>query len=60
MLCRRCADPGRFVKPSPKFAGAEIYPADHGWCVKDGETYNEAAAEKAWSNLLATYKTALA
>jgi len=37
------------------FAGAA-----HGWTVKGGAVYNEAAAEKAWANLLALYKKALA
>jgi carboxymethylenebutenolidase len=34
--------------------------AAHGWTVKGSAVYNEAAAEKAWSNLLALYKKALA
>lgn len=33
--------------------------AAHGWTVKGSQVYNEPAAEKAWSNLLALYKTAL-
>ena len=37
------------------FAGA-----NHGWTVKGSQVYNEAAAETAWSNLLALYKKALA
>ncbi|PZR35686.1 dienelactone hydrolase family protein [Caulobacter segnis] len=36
------------------FAGA-----NHGWTVKGSQVYNEAAAETAWSNLLALYKKAL-
>jgi carboxymethylenebutenolidase len=36
------------------FAGAA-----HGWTVKGSQVYNEPAAEKAWSNLLALYKKAL-
>jgi carboxymethylenebutenolidase len=40
-------------------ATVEVYPADHGWCVKGGAVYNEAAAEKAWAELLALYKTSL-
>lgn len=31
----------------------------HGWTVKGSQVYNEAGAEKAWSNLLALYKKAL-
>jgi carboxymethylenebutenolidase len=38
---------------------AEVYSANHGWCVKDGATYNEAEAERAWGHLLAVYKAAL-
>lgn len=36
------------------FAGAA-----HGWTVKGSQVYNEAAAETAWTNLLALYKKAL-
>jgi carboxymethylenebutenolidase len=32
----------------------------HGWCPPDSQVYNEAQAEKAWSRLLALFKTALA
>ena len=36
----------------------EVYDgANHGWCVKGSPTYNEAAAERAWAELLALYKT---
>jgi carboxymethylenebutenolidase len=31
----------------------------HGWTVKGSQVYNEAGAERAWSNLLALYKKAL-
>ncbi|EJL34741.1 dienelactone hydrolase-like enzyme [Caulobacter sp. AP07] len=38
----------------------EVYAgAAHGWTVKGSEVYNEAAAEKAWAELLALYKRAL-
>lgn len=41
-------------------AQVEVFPgADHGWTVKGSQVYNEPAAEKAWSNLLALYKKAL-
>ncbi len=41
-------------------ATIEVYDgANHGWCVKDGAAYNEAAAERAWSNMLKLYKAAL-
>ena len=48
-------------------AEIEVYPAQHGWCVPDmpkqanGEPiYSKPDAEKAWSKLVALYKTALA
>lgn len=42
-------------------ATVEVYTGDnHGWTVKGGATYNEAGAEKAWSELTALYKKALA
>jgi carboxymethylenebutenolidase len=33
--------------------------ANHGWTVKGSQVYNEEAAERAWSNLLALYKKTL-
>jgi carboxymethylenebutenolidase len=47
-------------------ATIEVYPAKHVWCVPDmpveGGTplYSKPDAERAWSALLALYKTALA
>lgn len=42
-------------------AKIEVYKgANHGWCVAGGESYNSAAAEKAWAELLALYKRHLA
>lgn len=42
-------------------AEIEVYAgAMHGWCPPDSQVYNEAQAEKAWSRLLALFKTALA
>jgi len=41
-------------------ATVEVYPADHGWCVAGGGSYNEAAAEKAWAELLKLYRASLA
>lgn len=41
-------------------ATVEVYKADHGWCVRGSAVYNEAEAERAWSNLIALYKTQLA
>jgi carboxymethylenebutenolidase len=40
-------------------AEVEVYPADHGWCVPDSPSYDEAEAERAWARLLATYAAAL-
>lgn len=41
-------------------AEIEVYAgAAHGWCPPDSGVYNEPQAEKAWSRLLALYKTAL-
>lgn len=42
-------------------AEIEVYAgALHGWCPPDSKVYNEAQAEKAWSRLLALFKTGLA
>lgn len=41
-------------------AKVEVYPADHGWCVKGSQVYDDVQAERAWSELLALYKRALA
>jgi len=42
-------------------AKVEVYAgAAHGWTVKGGQVYDEPAAEKAWAELLALYKKALA
>jgi carboxymethylenebutenolidase len=47
-------------------AEVEVYPARHGWCVADMPSeagtpiYSAPDAERAWSKLLALYKTALA
>ncbi len=38
----------------------EVYPANHGWCVKGSAVYDEASAEKAWSVLTDLYKKNLA
>ncbi|MDB5739541.1 MAG: putative hydrolase [Alphaproteobacteria bacterium] len=45
---------------SAKTATVEVYAANHGWCVPGGAVYNQAEAERAWTNLSALYKTALA
>lgn len=41
-------------------ATVEVYPAQHGWCVKDGAVYNQAEAERAWAALAALYAKQLA
>jgi len=42
-------------------AEIEVYAGTlHGWCPTDSRVYNADMAEKAWSRLLALYKTALA
>jgi carboxymethylenebutenolidase len=42
-------------------AKVEVYAgAAHGWTVKGSQVYDEPAAEKAWAELLALYKSALA
>lgn len=41
-------------------AEVEVYTgSQHGWCPPDSQVYNMDLAEKAWSRLLATFKTAL-
>jgi carboxymethylenebutenolidase len=40
-------------------AEIEVYGAMHGWCPPDSAVYNADLAEKAWSRLLATFKTGL-
>lgn len=37
----------------------EVFPADHGWCVPGSQAYNEAAAERAWRELLKLYRANL-
>jgi carboxymethylenebutenolidase len=40
-------------------ATVEVYPANHGWCVKGSAVYDEASAEKAWAALTELYKKTL-
>ena len=40
-------------------AEVEVYPAQHGWCPPDGRVYDHDQAEKAWTRMLALFKTAL-
>jgi len=42
-----------------KQASVEVYHANHGWCVPGGAVYDQAEAERAWTNLGALYKSAL-
>jgi carboxymethylenebutenolidase len=42
-----------------KTGNVHVHPADHGWCVPGSQVYNQAEAEKAWSELSAMYKRAL-
>jgi len=42
-----------------KTAVVEVYPANHGWCVKGSQVYDEASAEKAWAELGKLYKAGL-
>lgn len=37
----------------------EVYQGDHGWTVLDSPVYDQAEAERAWSELLALYSEAL-
>ena len=41
-------------------AEIEVYPAAHGWCPPDTGVYDREQSEKAWSRMLAMFKTALA
>ena len=41
-------------------AVVEVYPADHGWCVPGSQPYDQAAAERAWAELLRLYHANLA
>ena len=40
-------------------ATVEVYAGDHGWTVKGSAVYNEAEAERAWSELSKLYKKSL-
>jgi carboxymethylenebutenolidase len=44
-----------------KNAEIEVYPGTlHGWCPPDGDAYNKAQAERAWSRMLALFEQELA
>jgi len=40
--------------------GAEVFAANHGWCMADSAVYNKAEAERAWTQMLATFKEGMA
>ncbi len=40
-------------------AQVEVFAGDHGWCVPDSPAYAQAAAEKAWAELLRLYSANL-
>ena len=40
--------------------GAEMFNAAHGWCMADSAVYNKAEAERAWTQMLATFKEGMA
>ena len=40
--------------------GAEVYKANHGWCMADSAVYNKDEAERAWTQMLATFKEGMA
>ena len=40
-------------------AEVEVYAAMHGWCPPDSRVYDKDLAEKAWSRMLALFKSAL-
>jgi len=47
-----------FASASQK-AEVEVYGGDHGWTVPGSAVYDQAEAERAWTRLLATFKSAL-
>ena len=57
------SDPTAKVKLKEAFAAVRLKAAvevfegcDHGWTVRGSQVYNEAGAERAWSELTALYK----
>ncbi|MBB3861712.1 carboxymethylenebutenolidase [Novosphingobium hassiacum] len=59
----RAPDEKNVLRAAAKAAGRpaeiEVYPAQHGWCTLDAPIYDRAQAEKAWSRMLALFKTNL-
>ena len=43
------------AKAAGRSAEIEVYAADHGWCVPDAPSYDQAEAERAFRRLLALY-----
>lgn len=43
------------AKAAGRPAEIEVYAADHGWCVPDAPSYDQAEAERAFQRLLALY-----
>ncbi|GAM99448.1 dienelactone hydrolase [alpha proteobacterium U9-1i] len=41
-------------------AEIEVYPARHGWCVLDGQAFDQVQADRAWARMLTLFSTALA
>jgi carboxymethylenebutenolidase len=37
----------------------EVYPAQHGWCTLDSPVYDKEQADRAWSRMLATFRSHL-
>ena len=60
------ADPNAKTTLRDAFAAAnvpaeiEVYPARHGWCVLDGQAYDQVQADRAWERCLALFSIALA
>lgn len=40
-------------------ASVEVFPANHGWTVPGGPSYDAASAERAWAQLLQLYRSTL-
>jgi dienelactone hydrolase len=37
-----------------------VFAANHGWCLNDGAAYNKAEAERAWGQMLVTFREGMA
>jgi carboxymethylenebutenolidase len=40
--------------------GVDVFKANHGWCMADSAVYNKDEAERAWTQMLATFKEGMA